>query len=68
MCDVLGGSCDCGSHMSLGCSCVHWVWEEGHVLGGHCGHCVINHSCSLARKLTVLFVSTKWQLKITKPY
>ena len=37
MCDVLGGSCDCGSHMSLGGSCVHWVWEEGHVLGGHCG-------------------------------
>ena len=28
MCDVLGGSCDCGSHMSLGGSCVHWVWEE----------------------------------------
>ena len=28
MCDVLGGSCDCGSHMSLG---VHWVGEEGHV-------------------------------------
>ena len=24
MCDVLGGSCDCGSHMSLGGSCVHW--------------------------------------------
>ena len=38
MCDVLGGSCDCGSHMSLGGSCVHWLWEEeGHVLGGHCG-------------------------------
>ena len=37
MCDVLGGSCDCGSHMSLGGSCVLLVWEEGHVLGGHCG-------------------------------
>ena len=34
MCDVLGGSCHCGSHMSLG---VHWVGEEGHVMGGHCG-------------------------------
>ena len=30
--------------------------------------CLINHTCSVARKLTVLFVSTKWQLKITKPY
>ena len=29
MCDVLGGSCDCGSHMSLGGSCVHWVWRRG---------------------------------------
>ena len=31
-------------------------------------HCLINHTCSVARKLTVLSVSTKWQLKITKPY
>ena len=34
MCDVLGGSCDCGSHVSLGGSCVHWVWEEGHDVEG----------------------------------
>ena len=32
MCDVLGGSCDCGSHMSLGGSGVHWVGEEGRSL------------------------------------
>ena len=39
MCDVLGGSCDCRSRMSLGGSCVHWVWEEGACVGRSLWRC-----------------------------